>query len=971
MGRDGRGSPRARAGGAGGARALRFAAAGGARRVAPRRDVRAERLTGRPRRSEVEAARDLRARVRARRPVGERRDTAERRGRAQPRGDRGRPGRRGVRSRGWAPVRRGARGAHRGVAGRRGDGRGVRARIPGRGDARRAQRVLGRAGREHRRRQRRAPGGKRPGGGNRCARGPLRGRGGPGAAAEDEPRLPQRDGGAGARRPRGGPLRRLVLAAADPPRQQPHGARGAAGRDARRGLLEAPGTRARGVPRLRRDPRRARRGHDRRDRTARGARPHGVPRLAGHRARHRRRGAAYAGEPPPALRLVSGPGGWRRLRRRGRAGVRSGPPDRLRRAVLRGGAPPSRASELSVPAPAPLDRSAEAAPARGRPSVAGGATRVAAWRGHVRDRDLRLGPGVGERSTGVRPGRGAGRDVRHDGRDGVVGRRRASGGPGGLPVAQPDDLSGGRPGRGGRGRRAEASDRVRRLREGIVAPLRGVQPGRGRGRLDPAPRRADGAGRARATGNRTAGPRRPQGSSHAGRRRFPLPEQGEHPGGPRSVVPAASGNLVGNRRGDGRGGPAGLPRRVGPRPASDPARRLLPVRARGARPGPGRGQVHLHAVRVGSPVARGAASGTGLLPRPHARSRRRRGSGGDRGRLAGSGQGRSPDPGPGRRDHRRRRRFHDEAGDAGRHALRVERGQGPPLRSRLAGAGPRRGTPVGRLPGRRGRGRRPDRVLPGPPGRGGGHGRGTGRPSRRSRPARMVPCARRLRRARLAARGRRDRGTRGASPRPGRRAGAPAPVPAAARDPGRGRGARCPAGRRPGRGGRIAGLAAGRRAGRIGGARRATPRPAPARLERDRSPPALRRRARRSAQGPHGPALAPLRRRRAGRRGPVPDRPRRTSRDPDARRRGRRRRFGPSRGSAPSGAGGRSRNRLGHRADPGRPPARALRLPVHGHLGRVLRRSGVALRGERRADRVPDPRHRGGPVRPGLRPARP
>ena len=152
--------------------------------------------------------------------------------------------------------------------------------------------------------------------------------------------------------------------------------------------------------------------------------------------------------------------------------------------------------------------------------------------------------------------------------------------------------------------------------------------------------------------------------------------------------------------------------------------------------------------------------------------------------------------------------------------------------------------------------------------------------------------------------------------------------------------------------------------------RGAPPRPAPPRLERGGPPQAVRRRAGRSPAGPHGPALAPLRRRRAGGGGPLSDRPRRAGRDPDARRRGRRRRVGPPRGTAPSGARDRSRNRLGHRAGSRRAPAGALRLPVHGHFGRILRRSGVALRGERRAARVPGPRHRGGSGRPGLRPAR-
>ena len=84
---------------------------------------------------------------------------------------------------------------------------------------------------------------------------------------------------------------------------------------------------------------------------------------------------------------------------------------------------------------------AQAAAREHRPSLAGCAARIAPRRGRVRDGDIRLRPALGEGSPGVRPGRGAGRDVRHDGGHRAVGRARPLGGPGGLPAAQPDDSS--------------------------------------------------------------------------------------------------------------------------------------------------------------------------------------------------------------------------------------------------------------------------------------------------------------------------------------------------------------------------------------------------------------------------------------------------------------------------------------------------------------------------------------------------
>ena len=56
-------------------------------------------------------------------------------------------------------------------------------------------------GPRHRRRQRRAPGSERPDGGHRGDHRAVRGGGSPGQAAEEEPRLPQRHGGAGPGRP--------------------------------------------------------------------------------------------------------------------------------------------------------------------------------------------------------------------------------------------------------------------------------------------------------------------------------------------------------------------------------------------------------------------------------------------------------------------------------------------------------------------------------------------------------------------------------------------------------------------------------------------------------------------------------------------------------------------------------------------------------------------------------------------------
>ena len=142
VGRNGGGSLRARAGGPGGAGPLRRAASRRAGRLLARRDVRADRLGRRPRRSAVEAAGDLRARMRAHRAVGECRDSTRRGVRTQPRGDRGRAHRGGVRPGGRAEIRGGAGGADRGVAGSGGDGGGVRAGVPGVGGARRAQRRL-------------------------------------------------------------------------------------------------------------------------------------------------------------------------------------------------------------------------------------------------------------------------------------------------------------------------------------------------------------------------------------------------------------------------------------------------------------------------------------------------------------------------------------------------------------------------------------------------------------------------------------------------------------------------------------------------------------------------------------------------------------------------------------------------------------------------------------------------------------
>ena len=554
----------------------------------------------------------------------------------------------------------------------------------------------------------------------------------PRRAAEEEPRLPQRDGGARPRGPGRGALEARLLAAVDHLREQPDGPGDGAGRGAGRGLLAAPGARARAVPRLRRDPGVHRSGHRRRDRAARGAGSDGVPRLADFGGR-RGRCAGHAVEPAPALRLPARTVGRRRLRRSGRAGLRRGAPGRLRRAVRRGDAPPDLAARLSLPAPAPLDRGPEAAAPERRPPAAGGAARIASRRGRVRDGSVRLGPGVGERPPGVRPGGGAGRDVRHHGGDRAVGRGRPGGGPGGLPAPQPDDLPGGRLGRRVGRRGPEAADRVRRLGAAVVAPLRGVQP-RERRRLDPAPGGPDVSGRARAGGrrSRTDGPRRHQGRHGAGRCRVALSQQGQHPGGARPRVSAAPGHLVPNRRSGRRGGAPGLPGRRRSGPASDPARRLLPDRAGRARSGPGRGQVDLHALRLGPAVAGRAAAGTDRLPRPHARRRRRERAEGRRGRLAGSRQGGSPHLLAGRGADRRGGRIHDEARDAGGHAVGVEGAPGSPVRGRVAGGGSRRRGSFRGFPRRCGHGRGPDGDLPGLPGRGGSDGRESGPPCSRT-----------------------------------------------------------------------------------------------------------------------------------------------------------------------------------------------------------------------------------------------
>ena len=134
VGRHGARPLRAGTGGPCGAGPLRRAAAQRARRLPSRRHVRPGGVGGGPRRAEVEAARDLRARMRPRGPVVERRDTPRRGARTQPRGDRGGARRGGVRSGGRAALRRRPGGAHRGAARGGGDGGGVRSCAPGPGD---------------------------------------------------------------------------------------------------------------------------------------------------------------------------------------------------------------------------------------------------------------------------------------------------------------------------------------------------------------------------------------------------------------------------------------------------------------------------------------------------------------------------------------------------------------------------------------------------------------------------------------------------------------------------------------------------------------------------------------------------------------------------------------------------------------------------------------------------------------------
>ena len=88
--RHGRGALRKRAGGTRGTRPVRRGARGRARRFPARRDVRPARRRGRPGRSAVETAGDLRARMRPRGAVVEPRHPAGRGARTQPGRDRGR-----------------------------------------------------------------------------------------------------------------------------------------------------------------------------------------------------------------------------------------------------------------------------------------------------------------------------------------------------------------------------------------------------------------------------------------------------------------------------------------------------------------------------------------------------------------------------------------------------------------------------------------------------------------------------------------------------------------------------------------------------------------------------------------------------------------------------------------------------------------------------------------------------------------
>ena len=102
---------------------------------------------------------------------------------------------------------------------------------PGAGGAGGAQRHLGWRRGLYSGRQRRSPGGKRPGVGHRRGGGTLRVRRGPGEAPEKESRLPQSDGRAGPRRPGGGAFPTLVHRAFGSVRKQPQ----RTGRAGRRG----------------------------------------------------------------------------------------------------------------------------------------------------------------------------------------------------------------------------------------------------------------------------------------------------------------------------------------------------------------------------------------------------------------------------------------------------------------------------------------------------------------------------------------------------------------------------------------------------------------------------------------------------------------------------------------------------------------------------------------------------------------
>ena len=164
--RHGRGPLRERTGDAGDARPVRRRARARARRLAPRRDVRPPRRRGRPGRSAVEAAGDLRARMRPRGAVVESRHPAGRGARPQPGRNRGGAHRGGVQPGGRPASRGGAGRARRRVARRGRDGGGVRTGLARRGCAERSQFGLAGRGSVHRRGQRGAPGHQRPGGGD-------------------------------------------------------------------------------------------------------------------------------------------------------------------------------------------------------------------------------------------------------------------------------------------------------------------------------------------------------------------------------------------------------------------------------------------------------------------------------------------------------------------------------------------------------------------------------------------------------------------------------------------------------------------------------------------------------------------------------------------------------------------------------------------------------------------------------------